>query len=133
MKASRDPRNWTSTRPYSPAVVVDGWAYLSGHVPVDQAGTTDGDDGAQQAAAVLRNLDYTLESAGATRRDIVATTVYLTHMGDIDSVDAAYREFFAGCVLPSRTTVQIAALGRPEFRVEISAVARLAAGRNDAL
>jgi len=131
VKANRDPRNWTSTRPYSPAVVVDGWAYLSGHVPVDRAGATDGADGAKQTAAVLRNLGYTLESAGAARRDVVATTVYLTQMEDIDSVDAAYQEFFAGCVLPSRTTVQIAALGRPEFRVEISAIARLGGGGTD--
>jgi len=132
MKAARDPRNWTSTRPYSPAVVVDGWAYLSGHVPVDATGAADGDDAAQQAAAVLRNLDYTLQSAGAARQDVVATTLYLTHMADIDAVDAAYLEFFAGCVLPSRTTVEIAALGRPEFRVEISAVARLGAGGSGA-
>lgn len=125
MKTARDPRNWSSTRPYSPAVIVDGWVYLSGHVPVDQAGATDGADGAQQTAAVLRNLDYTLHSAGATRADVVATTVYLTHMRDIDSVDATYRKFFGDSVLPSRTTVEIAALGRHEFRVEISAVARL--------
>lgn len=128
MKATRDPRNWSSTRPYSPAVVIDGWAHLSGHVPVDRAGATDGDDGEQQTAAVMRNLDYTLSSAGAARGDVVATTVYLTHMADIDSVDAVYREFFSGGVLPSRTTVEVAALGRPDFRVEISAIARLGAG-----
>lgn len=127
MKATRDPRNWTSTRPYSPAVVVDGWAYLSGHVPVDGAGATDGTNGAQQAAAVLRNVDYTLASAGASRADVVTTTVYLTHMSDIGSVDAVYREFFSDGVLPSRTTVEIAALGRPEFRIEISVVARIGA------
>lgn len=128
MRPARDLRNWTSTRPYSPAVVVDGWAYLSGHVPVDGTGATDGADAAQQTAAVLRNLDYTLDSAGAARGDVVTTTVYLTHMVDIDSVDAAYREFFGDGVLPSRTTVEIAALGRPEFRVEISAVARIGGG-----
>lgn len=128
MKATRDPRNWASIRPYSPAVVVDGWAYLSGHVPVDGTGATDGADGAEQTAAVLRNLNHTLDSAGAARGDVVTTTVYLTHMGDIDSVDAVYREFFGEGVLPSRTTVEIAALGRPEFRVEISAVARIGSG-----
>lgn len=128
MKAARDPRNWASTRPYSPAVVVDGWAYLSGHVPVDGAGATDGSDGVQQTAAVLRNLGYTLDSVGCGPPDVVVTTVYLTQMDDIDAVDAVYREFFGEGVLPSRTTVQISALGRPEFRVEISAVARLGAG-----
>ncbi|MGI8867663.1 MAG: RidA family protein [Mycobacteriales bacterium] len=128
MRAARDPRNWTSSRPYSPALVADGWAYLSGHVPVDADGATDGADGATQTAAVLRNLDFTLASAGAERDDVVATTVYLTDMADIDSVDAAYRDFFGSSVLPSRTTVEISALGRPEFRVEISAVARVGGG-----
>lgn len=124
MRAVRDPRNWTSPRPYSAAVVIDGWVYVSGHVPVDGDGATSGSDGGQQAATVLRNLERTLASAGASRADVVTTTVYLTEIADIDAVDAEYRSFFGDGPYPSRTTVEVAALGRAEFRVEISAVAR---------
>lgn len=128
MKAIRDPRNWASPRPYSPAVVVDGWLHLSGHVPVDQTGATSGGDGAEQTTQVLHNLEHTLDAAGASRADVVATTIYLTDISDIDAVDGAYREFFAQRPYPARTTIEVSALGRPDFRVEISAIARLPDG-----
>lgn len=123
MKAVANPLNWSSTRPYSPAVIVGAWVYLSGHVPVDHEGRTCGSDVEGQALQVLANIKRTLQSAGTSHRDVVATTVYLTDVNDMDSVDKVYRHFFDGPVLPSRTTVGIAALGRPDFRVEISAVA----------
>jgi len=119
-----DPRNWASPRPYSPAVVTDNWIHLSGHVPLDQRGDTCGGDAAEQTAQVHRNLGHTLDSAGASPADVVATTVYLTDISDIDDVDTVYRAFFADAPYPTRTTVQVSALGRPDFRVEISAVAR---------
>lgn len=125
MRGTSSPENWSSSRPYSPAVIVGKWVYLSGHVPVDKEGFTCGTGAAEQAIQVLENLHRTLDSAGASRRDVVSTTVYLTDISDIDAVDAAYREFFQGPIFPSRTTVGIAALGRSEFRVEISAIAHV--------
>ncbi|MBW8079192.1 MAG: RidA family protein [Gallionella sp.] len=127
MKAVRNPSNWSSPRPYSPAVVVGEWLYISGHVPVDADGRTCGSDVQGQALQVLENLARTLESAGASRHEVVATTVYLTDVADMDPVDEVYRQFFTGPVLPSRTTVGIAALGRSDFRVEISAIAHIGA------
>lgn len=128
MRGVRDPRNWASSRPYSPAVVVGDWVHLSGHVPVDQAGVTSGADGAQQTAQVLANLEHTLQRAGASRADVVATTIYLTDISDIDDVDAAYAAFFGDGPYPARTTVEVSALGRADFRVEISAIARIGDG-----
>ncbi len=128
MRVVGDSRNWASTRPYSPAVVVGDAVYVSGHVPVDGAGATSGSNGADQVDQVLRNLGNTLESAGASPADVVATTVYLTDISEIDQVDAVYRRFFGDGPSPSRTTVQVSALGRPEFRVEISAIAYLRRG-----
>lgn len=127
MRGIGSPENWSSTRPYSPAIIVGEWVYLSGHVPVDKEGLTCGTDTAEQTAQVLENLQNTLNSAGASRRDIVSTTVYLTDVSDMDVVDVVYREYFVGPVFPSRTTVGIAALGRSDFRVEISAIARIGA------
>lgn len=125
MKSIRNPQNWASSRPYSPAIVTGQWVHLSGHVPVDGSGATIGTTTAEQTVQVLRNLDRTLSSAGATRADIVATTVYLTRIGDIDDLDQAYRAYFGDEPYPARTTVEVSALGRAEFRVEISATARL--------
>ncbi len=133
MRGTSSPENWSSTRPYSPAVIAGEWVYVSGHVPVDKEGVTSGANVTEQTRQVLENLERTLESAGVSRRDVVSTTVYLTDISDIDAVDAVYREFFlgSGSVFPSRTTVGIGALGRPDFRVEISAVAHSGAHGGD--
>ena len=120
-----DPRNLPPSRPYSPAVVVAGWVHVSGHVPFDRDGSVVGTTAREQTAQILRNIGYTLESAGASPEDIVSTTVYLTEISDIDQVDEVYREVFGEQTLPARTTVGIAALGHPAFRVEISAIAKL--------
>lgn len=124
MHQIRSQQNWKSTRPYASGVVVGDMVFLAGHVPVDADGATLGRDTREQTATVLANLDRTLQAGGLTRESIVSTTVYLTDMAGIDGVDHAYREFFgADGPYPTRTTVQISSLGRPEFAVEVSAIA----------
>lgn len=116
------PDNWASGRPYSSAVQVAGWLFVSGHVPVNKDGETAGDDTHAQANVVLHNISHTLAAAGLSLDDVVSTTVYLTRIGDIGELDRAFSEQFSA-VPPARTTVEVAALGRKEFKVEISAVA----------
>lgn len=123
MESFRSPHAPRPKRPYSSGIRVGPWCHLSGHVPTDHDGRCQGRTAAEQAAVILTNLENTLSGTGGTRRDIVSTSVFLTDISDIDEIDAVYREFFAGQTLPARTTVQISALGKPEFRVEISAVA----------
>lgn len=124
MRGIRSQENWKSDRPYTAGVIAGGMAFLAGHVPVDDTGRTVGGDCREQTATVLANLDRTLLSGGFTRDDVVSTTVYLTDMADIDGLDQAYRDFFgAQGPYPSRTTVGISSLGRPDFTVEISAIA----------
>lgn len=124
MQHFRSQDNWKSARPYEAGVLAGGFAFLAGHVPVDAAGATAGSDGREQATAVLANLDRTLIAGGLSRDCVVSTVVYLTDMADIDALDDAYREFFdAHGPYPSRTTVQVSSLGRPEFAVEVSAIA----------
>ncbi|MFC7404377.1 RidA family protein [Georgenia alba] len=116
-------RSWHSGRPYSPAASSGEWVYVSGQVPVRADGSTAGEDAGEQVAQVLQNVRAALEAAGSRMSDVVSTQVFLTDITDIDAVDAAYRDTFPEGAYPSRTTVEISRLGRPEFRVEISAVA----------
>jgi len=52
--------------PYSQAVVVGGWLYLSGQIALQPgAGGLVGDSAAAQAEVVLRNLSAVLVAAGA--------------------------------------------------------------------
>ena len=114
---------WRSASPYSPAVRAGGFLFVSGHVPVDPlTGFTVGEDIRAQTRQTLDNIRRTLEAAGVGPDRIVKTTVFLTNIADFAAMNAVYREFFAGA-LPARSTVEVSALGRPEFRVEIEAVA----------
>lgn len=124
VKQIRSPDNWKSSRPYAAAVAAGDMVFLAGHVPVDGSGGSVTGDSRAKSAAVLANLDRTLATAGLGRDSIVATTVYLTDMADIDGLDDAFRDYFGpDGPFPSRTTVEVSSLGRPEFSVEISAIA----------
>jgi 2-iminobutanoate/2-iminopropanoate deaminase len=106
--------------------LADGWLYVSGQVPVRADGSVVAGSAAEQAEQVIRNAEAYAASAGGTLSNVVSMTVSLTNVSDIDAIDAAVRRVFDDGAYPARTTVQVAALGRPDFDVEISVVARLA-------
>ena len=111
--------------PYSQAIVVDGWVFCSGQIPLDPATgeMVDSGDVKVQARQVMRNLGAVLEGAGATFADVVKTTIYLANLADFGAVNEVYGAFFTG-EPPARATVQVAALPRAAL-VEIDAVARI--------
>jgi 2-iminobutanoate/2-iminopropanoate deaminase len=111
--------------PYSQAVRSGDLLFLSGQIPLDPAtGSLVEGDIAAQTRRVLDNLGRVLEAAGASFRDVVKTTIYLTDLGDFQAVNEVYAEY-AGEVPPARATVQVSALPKGA-RVEIDAVAHLA-------
>jgi len=113
--------------PYSQAVVVAGWVYCSGQVALDpdEAQMVGDGDIEAETRRVLQNLDAVLREAGATRGEIVKTTVYLTNMNEFSKMNEVYATFFEGLVPPARATVQVAALPRGA-KVEIDLIAKLA-------
>jgi 2-iminobutanoate/2-iminopropanoate deaminase len=106
-----------------------GLYFVSGQVPinVDTGLTVDGALTAQ-VSQVLMNLGHVVESAGASISDVVKTTVYLTDIRDLAEMNAAYRAYFAPGPYPARTTVEVSALAKPEWLIEIEAV--VSVGRN---
>ncbi|HEX6685230.1 MAG TPA: RidA family protein [Candidatus Limnocylindrales bacterium] len=115
---------WSPPRPLNRAVRAGGLVFVSGHVPVDYAGdgATAGEDIAEQTRSVLNGVRAALAAAGCRMSDVVSTRVLLTDIADLNGMDAVYREFFPE-PFPARTTAQVSALGRPEWRVEIDAIA----------
>lgn len=109
--------------PLVPAVIDGTTVYVSGCVPVSlMTGALVGDDIATQTRQVLANLERVLVAAGSGLERVVKTSVFLTAQGDFAAMNDIYREVF-GAWLPARTTVVVAALARPGFRVEIEAIA----------
>ena len=67
----------------------------------------------------LQNLAAVARAGGSSLSRAVRIGVYLRDLADFAEMDAAYREFFAGAVLPARTTIQSDLVG---FDVEIDAI-----------
>ena len=113
----------TAIGPYSQAIVVDGWVFCSGQIPVDPAtGELSQGDIAEQTDLVLRNLEAVLTAAGSSLGAVVKTTVFLVDMGEFTRMNEVYARRF-GDHRPARATVQAGALPKG-CAVEIECVAR---------
>jgi 2-iminobutanoate/2-iminopropanoate deaminase len=110
--------------PYSQGVVIDGWVWTSGQIPLDPAsGKIVGSDAATQAERVLRNMEAILKASGSSLDRVVRTTVYLKNMDDFAAVNKVYAAFF-GEDRPARACVEVARLPLGAL-VEIDAIARV--------
>jgi 2-iminobutanoate/2-iminopropanoate deaminase len=108
--------------PYSQAVEHGTMIFLSGQIPLDPAtGNLVEGDIATETNRVLDNLAAVLAAAGCSFADVVRTTIFLTNLGDFQTVNDVYGKRFSG-TFPARATVQVAALPRGA-RVEIDAIA----------
>jgi 2-iminobutanoate/2-iminopropanoate deaminase len=110
--------------PYSQAVVANGFAFLSGQIPLDPStGQLVAGDVAAQTERVLENLKAVLESCGSSLVQVVKTTVYLTDMREFAAMNEVYARYFPEDP-PARATVEAARLPR-DVRVEIDCIATL--------
>ena len=108
--------------PYSQAVLSNGFAFLSGQIPLDPAtGQVIDGDIAAQTERVFENLKAVLEACGSSLAQVVKTTVFLKDMGEFAAMNAVYGRYFPENP-PARATVEAARLPR-DVRVEIECVA----------
>ena len=108
--------------PYSPALRVGNFLFLSGQIPLDPTTgqLVDGDIRAQ-TTRVLQNIGELLKAGGATFSDVARTTIFLADLGDFATVNEIYATYFSE-PYPARATVQVARLPR-DVRIEIDAIA----------
>ena len=109
--------------PYSQAVVSNGFAFLSGQIPLDPATgqLIEARDIAAQTQRVLENLRAVLEACGSSFSRVVKTTVYLKDMSEFALMNEVYARYFPKDA-PARATVEAARLPR-DVRVEIDCIA----------
>ena len=94
-------------------------------VKLDSNGSVVSYEIESQCRAVFENVRLVLEDAGATFKDIVDVTVFLTDMKkDFAIYNRLYAEHFAGPDKPNptRTTVEVTALPTP-IAIELKVIA----------
>jgi enamine deaminase RidA (YjgF/YER057c/UK114 family) len=97
---------------------------IAGQVPLDVHGNLVGPgDFHAQAMQVFRNLLAALEAAGATPRNVVKLTTFVTDISQLPAFRAARDTFLDSASPPTSTLVQVARLFRPEFLIEVEAIA----------
>jgi enamine deaminase RidA (YjgF/YER057c/UK114 family) len=72
---------------------------------------------------VFQNLRLALEAAGATFAHVIKLTVFVTDMAYLPAVREVRNEHVDVERPPASTAVQVSALFRPEYLVEIDALA----------
>jgi enamine deaminase RidA (YjgF/YER057c/UK114 family) len=110
----------------SQAVIAGGTIYLRGQVAqdLDTGENVAVGDPEGQARQVMRNIEALLRECGAALEHIVSCHVYLTDIRYREPVYRVLGERLAG-VHPVFTGLVVDALARPEWVVEVTAVAVL--------
>jgi 2-iminobutanoate/2-iminopropanoate deaminase len=108
--------------PYSQAIRNGNFLFCSGQIPLDpKSGQIVPGDIAAQTRRVLDNIAAILKAEGLTFDHVVKTTIFLTNLGDFQTVNEIYGSYFEQDP-PARSTVEVSALPKGA-NVEIEVVA----------
>jgi 2-iminobutanoate/2-iminopropanoate deaminase len=126
MKKVITPKNLHRPFGYAHAIQIDNTIYISGQIPLDQEMNVVGkNDIAQQTELVYENLKKVIEDAGGTMSNIVMMNIYCTDIEAFDKGTRHLRKKYFGNYYPAVTAVEVKRLYRPDFMIEIEAVAVL--------
>jgi 2-iminobutanoate/2-iminopropanoate deaminase len=109
------------TAPYSPALAVGPFIFMSGQTGRDPATQQAGNTIEEQTDQALRNMRSVLAEADADLSHVVTLTVFLARNEDRPGMNAVYRKYFSE-PFPARATV-VVSLGGPDSLIEIQGIA----------
>jgi 2-iminobutanoate/2-iminopropanoate deaminase len=108
--------------PYSQAVRSGRLLFCSGQIPLDpKSGQIVSGDIEAQTRRVLDNIAAVLRAEGLAFDNVVKTTIFLTDLGDFQTVNEIYGSYFKQ-EPPARSTVQVSALPKGA-KLEIEVIA----------
>ena len=109
---------------FSRAVRKGNRILVAGTGPIEPDGSSTPGDSADQARRCFAIIEAAIEELGGSLSDVVRTRMFITDAADGEIIGAVHGELFAE-TRPAATMVVVAALLRPEWRVEIEAEAEL--------
>lgn len=107
--------------PYSQAIVVDKFVFLSGQIGVDPKTGEVASGVENQTRQVMENLKAVLEASGSSLDKVVKTNCYLKDMNNYVVFNNIYGEYFKASK-PARATVEVARLPK-DVLVEVDLIA----------
>jgi enamine deaminase RidA (YjgF/YER057c/UK114 family) len=129
IKAHNPPTVWTVPEAFrtiyahgTEVAAASRMLFVSGQFGVAPDGRLPADF-AEQAALAMTNVESLLAAAGMTRSNLVKLNYYLTRASDAPTLAAIRRERWAATEPPAVTALAVSALARPEYLIEIEAVA----------
>jgi enamine deaminase RidA (YjgF/YER057c/UK114 family) len=118
---------WELVVGYSRAVRVGSRVFVAGTASQWPDGTVDPDPSVQ-ARRCFEIIGDALDAAGASFADVVRTRMYLVDVADFTPISEVHGEVFRE-IRPANTTVVVAALLDPSWKVEIEVEAVIARDR----
>ena len=113
--------------PYSQAIRNGSMLFCAGQIPLDpKTGQMVSDDISEQTKRVLENISALLRAEKLNFNHVVKTTIFLTSMGDFQTVNEIYATYFRDNP-PARSTVAVSALPKGA-KVEIEVIAMASDG-----
>jgi reactive intermediate/imine deaminase len=111
---------------YAHAIQIDNTIYISGQIPLDQEMHVVGkNDIAVQTERVYENLKKVIEEAGGSMSNIVMLNIYCTDLEGYDKKTRHLRKKYFGDYYPATTAIEVKRLYRPDFMIEVEAIAVL--------
>ncbi len=107
--------------PYSQAIAVGDFLFISGQIPVNPADGTVPEGIAAQTAQSIANIKAILAEAGMTIDNVIKTTVFLADMSLFGPMNEVYAQNFTA-PFPARSAVAVKELPK-QVLVEIETIA----------
>ncbi len=109
---------------YAPATKLGNLIFVSGQTGTNERGSVEGGV-REQTRQTFANVETTLKAAGATMADVMKITCFLVRSTDYKTYAEERLNAFPADAQPASSTIIVKALARPEFLVEIEAIAAI--------
>ncbi|MBE8162754.1 MAG: RidA family protein [Bdellovibrionaceae bacterium] len=107
--------------PYSQAVEVNNFMYLSGQIPLDEKGNLVSNNIEEQTHQVFKNIENILKANHCNLTQVFKSLIFLKNMNDFSKVNSIYSQYFKKN-FPARSCVEVSRLPK-DVLVEIEVIA----------